>query len=263
MSLGAAVLYEEDLALLRAPAAWLNDAAIAFWWEHLAHDARYAAHAGAGDLFTLVHPAAVALALFEDDDADRADALRPLRLGAAGRRLVVLPVNDNDDPTRVAGGSHWSLLACTRAGAGGEWSATHYDSGATDPALVRRVLRRFWSLLVAAPPATGPSSSSASAPLPPLLPPPPPVVDGGCAMQTDAHSCGVYVCALAERLVAAAAADATGGDSGGAAAGAATAAAAGKLTPADVAAYRREMAATALALAAEQRRAAAPRAPKR
>jgi hypothetical protein len=246
VSLHAAVLYAEDVALLAHPTAWLNDAAITFWWEHLAH-VRFAGHAAGGgaadELVSLVHPAAVALALFEDDDADRAAALRPLRLGDPRRRLVVLPVNDNDDPARVAGGSHWSLLACTRSAAapGGEWAATHYDSGATDPALVRRVLRRFWPLLA--------ESSSA-------VPPPPPVVDGGCAKQADAHSCGVYVCALAEQLVVAVLG--AGGSSD-------ARPAAGELTPADVAAYRRGMAATALALAAEQRRAAPPssREPKR
>lgn len=215
VSIGAAALYDDDMQLLRSPSAWLNDAVITLWMEHLAASAP-------PPRVALVHCAAVALARFEDDDADRAAALAPLRLHEAA--LVLLPVNDCADPTAVAGGSHWALLAFDRAR---HDEVRLFDSGHLDVRAARDVWARFWPLIAAPSPSSGQAAR----------PPPPRISDGGCAKQADVHSCGVYVCAVAGALVAEHAKAAAPG----AAPPSTPRLDPRTLTPGDVAAYRRHM----------------------
>lgn len=139
LSYGDTVLRACDVYLLQKPDAWLNDALIAFkvgacarprrhgslawhgiaWhrptggrtgttpvgraprlqFEHLDRDELPSGHdvsfiPGAMTLLLALAPAEEACLL-----------LRPLRLHARG--LVLFALNDNDDPDRASGGSHW------------------------------------------------------------------------------------------------------------------------------------------------------------
>ena len=220
VSFHSAVLYQRDVDILRSPRSWLNDALITFWFEHLVNEVHRDC-----DKVALVHCAAVMLARFEDDEDDRLAAMRPLRLHE--KELVIIPINDSDDVTAVASGSHWATLVWDRT----RRQALLFDSGQMDRRIVKEVWQRFWPLVQG-------EGGSSSAKLPA-----PPITDGACPKQTDAHSCGVYVCAVADRLAAGYRAALQG---------------AGplppaddptKLTPADIAAYRKHMCDVALSLA--------------
>lgn len=110
VSFGCIALFEEDLATLRT-GQWINDAVAAFWAEYLPTvfpDAR--------ERLAILQPAAVMMVLMESDPGDLKGSLSGLKLAAAD--VLLVPVNDNTDPTVVAGGTHWTLLAWHRRASG-------------------------------------------------------------------------------------------------------------------------------------------------
>jgi len=216
VSYHSSVLYQSDIALLLDARAWLNDACLTFWSEYLTHGASCAP-----PLVACVHPSAVALALWEDDEADRFQALRPLALHTVG--CVLLPLCHGGDRATPQSGGHWSLLAFHRR----ELRAAHYDSGGGG-ALSREVARAAWARLW---PLVHGGCGDA--------PPPPPIVDGSCPQQTDGFSCGVIVAALSERLARRAADGLPPHDDS----------VLTRLTQRDVESYRREMSEVAQRLA--------------
>jgi len=114
-------LYQWDVDLLQ-PRRWLNDALIAFVFEHMAQSLTEA------DGVVLIEPTvAFAAAMVPPDtlaemiSGGPAGKARLARLRTA--RLVVLPVNDNPDSER-SGGGHWSCLAFHRLAGGGALALT-------------------------------------------------------------------------------------------------------------------------------------------
>jgi len=104
-------LYQWDAEMLQ-PRRWLNDALIAFAFEHMAQSI-----SEAGGV-VLIEPAVAFASAMLPEEA----LAEMLSGGPAGKarmaslrkaRLVVLPVNDNPDSER-SGGGHWSCLAFRR-----------------------------------------------------------------------------------------------------------------------------------------------------
>lgn len=175
------VLYTEDVETL-SPGRWLTDSVLSLWWEHLAHE-EFAASAAD---YVFMHPGAVAMCVHlgagpHADPEDLFESLRGLALGE--RSLVFMPVNNNADPSRVRGGSHWSLLLWSRRDA----RFFHYDNapGAPTRAVAARVAAAMWGVVL-----RGNLSIARGTPVPPIdeprLPP-----------ASSAADCGVYVAFVA------------------------------------------------------------------
>lgn len=103
-------MFDEDLATLRT-GQWINDAVAAFWAEYLP-----TVFPDAQERLAILQPAAVMMVLMESDPDDLKGSLSGLKLAAAD--VLLVPVNDNTDPTVVAGGTHWTLLAWHRRATG-------------------------------------------------------------------------------------------------------------------------------------------------
>lgn len=125
---------------------------------------------------------------------DLADALKALKLPS--RSLVLLPINDNTDPSRVAGGSHWSLLVFDRRG-GGEGGHrqcfTHYDSsrGSANRRVAQHVASALAPLLAHAKEASAASPSSAASDRP-GADIPSQVTEGVAPQQRNGYDCGIH-----------------------------------------------------------------------
>lgn len=168
VSCGDALLRACDVALLRDPHAWLNDAVVAFALE------RDALELGSGGgKVAFVAPGVAFLA------AELGPEAAPAVVDAAalkGATLVLAAVNDNPDAAVAGGGSHWSLLAF-RNGA-----FEHYDS--VDGANARAATRLAAALAPALP-------AAAATPAVAVRPAP---------QQRNGHDCGVFACAVARAL---------------------------------------------------------------
>ena len=128
-----------------------------------------------------MHPAAVFMTRFEEGD-ELAESLKGLHFSR--RSLVVLPLSDNEDSRAAAGGGHWSVLVLMRPQhSGAAVSAIYFDSSPSQrgEAHARRV-----AAIVA--PLLGGGGTS--------------FTTGRLAPQEDGHSCGVYVCAVADAIAA-------------------------------------------------------------
>ncbi|KAG2496563.1 hypothetical protein HYH03_005385 [Edaphochlamys debaryana] len=161
-----------------------GDEIVSFWFEYLdeEHVAAAAARRGpeaasARASILLLPPATTFLLMHGADMA--AEVLAPLK--PASRGLVLFAVNDNTDPSRAAGGSHWSLLAYHRPSN----TLRHYDSspGSGNEPNARRLAA-----------AVGPALAGRSSPAPLL------VQVGAMPRQVNGHDCGVYVLAMARAL---------------------------------------------------------------
>jgi len=175
VSYHAAALYEEDVALLARAGRWLNDATIVFAEEWLAHN-EFADSRG----ITFLHPGTAFLCLFETG-GDLLEALAGLQLAVA--QLVLIPVNNNLDPTAPASGTHWSLLAFSRCevpvpGGGRAIPAgfSHWDSvpGSSNMSVARRIAAAVLPALQA--PGAATAVTECTAPL-----------------QRNSSDCGVHV----------------------------------------------------------------------
>ena len=205
--LGGASMYARDAATLEE-GEWLETEAVTFWLEHLER----AAPAAAARCCAFVHPSAVALHELLDS-ADLCDALRGLQLHE--RAAAVFPINNaGAKGARVPNsGSHWSLLAWARSGAGAgagaeQHALVHYDSvpRSGNVAHARRFAAAVWPLLAGAGGASG-SGSAEAAP----LPSPPALREGLCGAQANGNDCGVHALLAAELVGNAAAAAAAAG----------------------------------------------------
>lgn len=169
-TLGDVSLTSEDIATL-APRSFLSDLIIAFAFQSIAESSP-SSH-------RFLQPASVFMAACGITDAQLAHIFQPLHLDVAD--VVYLPVNNNDQPSRAYGGSHWSLLQFRRA----TNSFHHYDSfaGYNDD-VARRIAAAFTVALA-------PTAAAA---------PPAFVVESAAPQQTNSFDCGIFVICIAEAL---------------------------------------------------------------
>ncbi|RLM69166.1 hypothetical protein C2845_PM17G00900 [Panicum miliaceum] len=98
----------------------------------------------------------------------------PLRLGSCRTRLVLFPVNDNENFDQADGGNHWSLLVLHIAADGSSRFVHHDSMGRDNLPHARRLADR----------------------LRPLLRGNPPIIEGPTPLQeTGSNDCGLYVLA--------------------------------------------------------------------
>ncbi|WCJ41120.1 NEDD8-specific protease 1 [Euphorbia peplus] len=117
LSYNDTVLRKSDLDILSGP-FFLNDRIIDFYFTYLS--STYPS-----DDILLVSPS-IAFWLSNCPDIDSLnDFVQPLKLPE--KRLVIFPVNDNNDVNLAEGGSHWSLLAYQRDAN----VFTHHDSNSS------------------------------------------------------------------------------------------------------------------------------------
>lgn len=168
-TLGDVSLTSEDIATL-APRCFLSDLIIAFALQSIG-DSSPSSH-------RFVQPAAVFMAACGITGAQLADMFQPLHLDTAD--VVYLPVNNNDQPSRAYGGSHWSLLQFRRA----TNTFHHYDSfGGYNDDVARRIAAAFTVALA-------PADTAA----------PTFVVESAAPQQTNSFDCGIFVICIAEAL---------------------------------------------------------------
>lgn len=219
--LGDITLHAHDVATLR-PGGWLGDMVIAYFFERLAGSA-------GGGVVLLEPSTAFTAATLGDADVLRemlsvapTGGATPLADELAAANLVLIPVNDNEDPDAAEGGGHWSLLVFRRHGQeGGAARFEYYDSLlASNLAHAKRVAATLAPLLL--PQTAGDSAGR----LPVACLPTP--------QQANGHDCGVYVIAIAA-IVAGAPSEASGQPLSEAVSAAVSA-----LTPAAITAQRRE-----------------------
>ncbi|KYQ99721.1 sentrin-specific protease 8 [Tieghemostelium lacteum] len=107
-------LYDSDIRILESSGSWLNDAIISFYLEYLTSE--YLSKDGSNKTVKqlnnsnvlLSQPSAMFMLNFIDDSNEILELFKPLKF--TEQQLIFIPLNNNSDPTRVAGGSHWSLL---------------------------------------------------------------------------------------------------------------------------------------------------------
>ncbi|PWA98878.1 Peptidase C48, SUMO/Sentrin/Ubl1 [Artemisia annua] len=95
------VIRQSDLVTLNGP-KWLNDRIIEFYFSYLSsfYPSKH---------ILLVPPAITYWIMNCPDTNSLKDFLKPLNLPS--KKLIIFPVNNNDDMSRADGGNHWSLLA--------------------------------------------------------------------------------------------------------------------------------------------------------
>lgn len=104
LSYNDVVLRKSDLDILSGP-YYLNDRIIEFYFSYLS------SYHPSKDI--LLAPPSIAFWIMNCPDSNSLDDfLRPLDL--FNKKLVIFPVNDNDDVSKAEGGNHWSLLAFYR-----------------------------------------------------------------------------------------------------------------------------------------------------
>jgi sentrin-specific protease 8 len=166
-TLGDVSLTSEDIATL-APRCFLSDLIIAFAFQSIGESSP-SSH-------RFVQPASVFMAACGITGAHLADMFHPLHLDTAD--VVYLPVNNNDQPSRAYGGSHWSLLQFRRA----TNSFHHYDSfGGYNDDVARRIATAFTVALAATEPTTF-------------------LLETAAPQQTNSFDCGIFVICIAEAL---------------------------------------------------------------
>lgn len=105
LSYNDVVLRRSDLDILSGP-FFLNDRVIEFYFSYLS--TIHQSHE------ILLVPPSIAFWITNCPDPENLkDFLAPLNL--PGRKVVIFPVNNNDDVSVAEGGSHWSLLAYERS----------------------------------------------------------------------------------------------------------------------------------------------------
>lgn len=101
LSYNDVVLRQSDLRILNGP-HFLNDRIIEFYFSYLS-----SSHPSQDIL--LVPPAITFWIMNCPDTSSLKDFLQPLNLPS--KKLVIFPINNNDDVSKAEGGTHWSLLA--------------------------------------------------------------------------------------------------------------------------------------------------------
>lgn len=167
LSYNDVVLRRSDLDILSGP-CFLNDRIIEFYFSYLT------SYRSSENI--LLVPPSIAFWIKEcPDTATLGEFLEPLYLSQ--RKLIMFPVNDNDDASVAEGGSHWSLLTF-------ESTANvfvHYDSssGNVNQHHARRLYKFVHSFV---------SSDSTYSEFP------------GTPKQVNGYDCGVYVLAFARSI---------------------------------------------------------------
>ena len=133
-------LHPPDLLSL-LPGAWVGDAPLSFFMEHLACALPPAAAARAA----LLSPAVCSLVQCEDDPADLASALSRLALHAAD--LLLLPISDSADFAAPGSGTHWTLLSWRRGRGFAHQDSLGVGGSARSLAVARLVAGRLRPLL--------------------------------------------------------------------------------------------------------------------
>ncbi|KAH6765591.1 Cysteine proteinases superfamily protein [Perilla frutescens var. hirtella] len=167
LSYNDVVLRRSDLDILSGP-YFLNDRIIEFYFSYLT--SCYPSE----DI--LLVPPSIAFWIKEcPDSASLKDFVEPLHLST--RKLIIFPINDNEDVTMAEGGSHWSLLAFERNAN----AFAHHDSSSSsfNAANAKRVYRAVTSY-------TAPGATFVDWPNTPK--------------QVNGYDCGVYVTAITRSI---------------------------------------------------------------
>ncbi|XVF47098.1 hypothetical protein PTKIN_Ptkin03bG0082000 [Pterospermum kingtungense] len=171
LSYNDVVLRRSDLEILSG-SYYLNDRIIEFYFSLLSssHPSRE----------ILLVPPSIAFWITNCPDVDGLkDFLEPLKL--SDRKLVIFPVNNNDDVSVAEGGSHWSLLAYYRTAN----VFVHHDSNAQ---MNKRHAMRLFKSVVG---YIDGSSSACNAKYLDCI---------GTPQQTNGYDCGLYVTATARTI---------------------------------------------------------------
>lgn len=172
LSYGDVVMRRSDLDILAGP-HFLNDRIIEFYFTYLASK-KYSSQ----EDIAFVSPS-VSFWIAKCNDATfLTDCLAPLKL--RDKNLVIFTVNDNVDVNEAGGGSHWSLLVYYRK----MNMFVHHDSFHGINSLHAEMLSKSVAGLL----ADYQFAASAS------------FVDCPTPRQRNAHDCGLYVLAIAERI---------------------------------------------------------------
>ena len=188
-------ILQEDVELLAAPRAWLNDSCVAYFmqWLSLALDLNTAPTSSTAAGFVLMDPCCGFMLQYEDDVEDI--DLDSVNLDPADQ-FFFLPVNDGDICADSYSGTHWSLLVWAPYGkfymfdsAGGAPNSPNVK--ATAAGLAKYFLHN--------------SSSDRKLQLPDHIAEvfrrPLEITSVKCSQQTNGYDCGVFVCAFTEHLV--------------------------------------------------------------
>ncbi|CAI0545381.1 unnamed protein product [Linum tenue] len=133
LSYDDAVLRQSDLRILSGP-RFLNDRIIEFYFSYLSSSS-----SSFPSEDVLLVPPSITFWISNCPDADSlSEFAQPLKLPE--RKIVLFPVNDNDDVEVAEGGSHWSLLAYHS----GRNVFVHHDSLG---GMNKRPARRLYSVL--------------------------------------------------------------------------------------------------------------------
>lgn len=183
LSYHAASLWHEDTLLLK-DGQWLNDNIITFWCEFYSYDLFQARND-----YCFMHPSAAFMARHLSTE-DLQEALASLKLPDCA--IVFIPINDNEDASAVAGGSHWSMLIWYKR----DGRFRHYDSSREHNRAAAEVIAHgLWPVLS---PAVHElmqrGSQSAKKRL--ILP----ITHEITPQQTNGYDCGVYAMAIAAAI---------------------------------------------------------------
>lgn len=167
LSYNDVVLRQSDLGILNGP-HYLNDRIIEFYFSYLS-----SSHSSEDILLV---PPSIAFWTMNCPDIDSLkDFLQPLNLPS--KKLVLFPINNNDDVTEAEGGSHWSLLAFEKT----TNLFVHHDSFG---GLNKNHAKRLYKTLV---PYMGVSETG--------------YMECGCSpQQANGYDCGLYVLAIAKEI---------------------------------------------------------------
>ena len=171
LSYNDVVLRRSDLEILCGP-YYLNDRIIEFYFSLLS-----SSHPSQDIL--LVPPSIAFWITNCPDVCDLKDFLEPLKL--PDKKLVIFPVNNNNDVSVAEGGSHWSLLAYYRSGN----VFMHHDSNGQ---MNKRHAMRLFKSVVG---YIGSSSSACNAKYLECI---------GTPQQVNGYDCGLYVTATARTI---------------------------------------------------------------
>ncbi|KAL6195703.1 hypothetical protein ACLB2K_031321 [Fragaria x ananassa] len=166
LSYNDVVLRRSDLDILSGP-YFLNDRIIEFYFSHLSSCSEE----------ILLIPPSITFWMMNCPAESLKDFLDPLHL--PDKKVVIFPVNDNDDVSEAEGGSHWSLLAFERS------MNTFYHHDSSRGGLSKRPAKRLYNAVK----KFMSVSSSATDP-----------VYKECTdspHQVNGYDCGMYVLAIA------------------------------------------------------------------
>ncbi|GAM20746.1 hypothetical protein SAMD00019534_039210 [Acytostelium subglobosum LB1] len=172
-------LYQSDVDILRNRYKWLNDAIISFYFEYLSDKLPIDKQTE----ITFLNPTTVFMLSYleNSDNLDEINSiLGPLNL--PDKACIFIPINDNSDPSTVAGGSHWSILVFVK----NSKQFYYYDSivGQTGNSHYAMIAARKLSMLLTGVPSKEQRINIRQAP-----------------KQTNGHDCGLYLLSITEFIV--------------------------------------------------------------